>query len=131
MRTAALAFLVSLGLWAQDPAPAPKGADKEAWAEVERANRAGGGTTGKAHTYLAGEPAEALVYFDPAMRWGMQAKMYGAAARKTYLAHGITTLFVSNGEKAWKKDLVNDGPTEEVKVDQVPQTPAKNPFPAS
>ena len=110
MKPPALLMLATIALCAQVPAPAPLPDQAAAIAEIQAANQRAKAMGNPARSWLADEWT--LVCFDEQMKWAMQAKMMGAATRKTYLKHGIKRLIIWNGKKAWSKDLVADGPME-------------------
>ena len=110
MKTPALLLLTTITVCAQAPAPVTAPDQAAAIAEIQEANQRAKAVGNPARSWLADEWT--LVCFDEQMKWAMQAKMMGAATRKTYLKHGIKRLIAWNGKKAWSKDLVADGPME-------------------
>ena len=110
MKLVAILLATGLSLLGQDQAPVPAPDQPAAIAEIQAANQRAKAMGNPARSWLADEWT--LVCFDEQMKWAMQAKMMGAATRKTYLKHGIKRLIVWNGKKAWSKDLVADGSTE-------------------
>lgn len=110
MKRALAIAIASLCLLGQEQAPAPVPDQAAVIAELQATNQRAKAMGNPARSWLADEWT--LVCFDEQMKWAMQAKMMGAATRKTYLKHGIKRLIIWNGKKAWSKDLVADGPME-------------------
>jgi len=111
MNFKALSFiaLLSLPLVAQE-APKPQGVSLEMQDEVDRLNRFPG-----AKNWVAGTNNEILVYFDPAMSWTIQAKMYRKSVAKTFREKGVAQVVVWNGKSAWIGSTTEDGQMVELK----------------